>query len=211
VNDRADGSASSSRPLGGARRFLARWISGAVRALIGPFVVLAAAALCGLFGMNVASSNLKWVSLDVPLNLTAKTSSYVFKEPDGGDHAVALKMNRYSGSLDTACVFQFRSSPKMFDDEDCHKVDRGSSPVKLTWELFERGKLLVYGHYASGDSVGTFLGETPPLYMLGADSDDAAHPFQDDAAHYSEMIPTSGGRFIDGVDLGGLSVGGQAF
>ena len=24
-----------------------------------------------------------------------------------------------------------------------------------------------------------------------ADSDDAAHPFRDDAAHYSEMIPAS--------------------
>jgi len=45
----------------------------------------------------------------------------------------------------------------------------------------------------------------------GADSDDAAHPFQDDAAHYSEMIPATCGRFIDGVDLGGLNVGGQAF
>jgi transposase InsO family protein len=27
--------------------------------------------------------------------------------------------------------------------------------------------------------------------LLCADSDDAAHPFQDDAAHYSEMIPAT--------------------
>lgn len=138
-----------------------------VVSLIGPIILLVLAGWCGVVSLHVEPIGWKWVSLDVPLPVAMGVSHYTFVEPDGGYHGVALRMNRHSGQLDTACVFLPGGEGTLALDPNCTQPGAGV-PVRLSWQVLDTGKIAASGHFAAGDPVGESLGdESTPTYSLG--------------------------------------------
>ena len=140
-----------------------------MRSLIGPMILVALAAWCGVLSLRVEPSGLTWVSLDAPLPAAVGVSRYTFVEPDGGFRGVALRMNRSSGQLDTACVFLPGGAASLAVDPKCTKLGAGV-PVRLSWQLLDGGSVTASGKFTTGDPVGSLLDDdAAPTYLLGGD------------------------------------------
>jgi hypothetical protein len=140
-----------------------------VVSLIGPIILLALAAWCGVLSLHVEPVGWKWVSLDVPLPVGVGVSRYTFVEHDGGYHSVALRMNRRSGQLETACVFLPGGEATHSLDPKCTQPGAGI-PVRFSWQLLDSGDVAASGHFATGDPVGPSVpGESTPTYSLGSE------------------------------------------
>ena len=138
-----------------------------MRSFIGPIILLALAAGCGVLGRDVQPLGWKWVSLDAALPVAAGTSRFSFVEPDGGYHGVAVRAKRRGGWNETDCAFLPNGDPIAVQGPPC---PRGGAPLRLAWQVLDGGAVAAKGGFATGDPVGWTLSDDPTkTYLLGAE------------------------------------------
>ena len=141
-----------------------------MRGLIGPGILLALAGVLGLLGMKVQPEGWQETSLEAPMNLAIGTSRYVFTEPQGGYHVVALQMDRRVGNTDTTCLFEATASHPRYSDEHCSNSSPEAPKLKLSWDLYDGNSAISHDHYVSGGPVGYVMGDDAlPVYMVGGE------------------------------------------